>query len=59
MKSFLNAMIMNIKIHNILDIIKISYSMELYKKIVNFFNKNVYLSVFYDFQSLMARKIKM
>jgi hypothetical protein len=47
-------MIMSIKIHNILDIIKISNSMELNKFFVNGFNKNVNLSVFYDFQSSMG-----
>jgi DNA-binding sugar fermentation-stimulating protein len=47
-------MIMNIKIHNILDIIKISYSIEFLKCFCNFFNKNVYLTVFYDFQSSMG-----
>ncbi len=41
MKFFLNALIMNIKIHNILDIIEISKSMEpnkfIQKKIIKMF----------------------
>jgi hypothetical protein len=37
LKLFLNAMIKNIKIHNILDIIKISKSVERHKCIQNSF----------------------
>jgi hypothetical protein len=59
LKFFPNAMIMNIKIHNILNIIGFSKSMELNKCIHNFVYKNVHLSVSYDFSKFDgSKKIK-
>ncbi len=56
---FLNAMIKNIKIHNILDIIEISKFMEIDKCIQNVFNENVHLNVSYDFSKFNgSKKIK-
>jgi pectate lyase len=52
LKLFLNAMIRNIKIHNILDIIEISKSIKIDKCTLNFFNENVHLNVSYDFSKL-------
>jgi len=58
-KLFLNAMIKNIKIHNIIDIIKILKSMELNKFIHKKNYENVYLSVSYDFSKFDgSKKIK-
>jgi len=58
-KLFINAMIRNIKIHNILDIIEISKFMEPNKCIQIFFYENVHLSVSYDFSKFNgSRKIK-
>ncbi len=58
-KLFLNAMIRKIKIQNILDIIKISKSMEPNKCIHNFFYEKNYLNVSYDFSKFNgSRKIK-
>jgi len=49
LKTFLNAMIKNIKIHNIIDINEISKSMEpnIYIYILNY--ENVHLNIFYEF----------
>ncbi len=59
MNFFLNAMIENIKIHNILDIIKISKSMEPNKCIKKIIYENVHLSVSYKFSKFNGfRKIK-
>jgi len=60
LKLFLNAMIRNIKIHNITDIIGFSNSMELNKSICNYyFYENVHLNVSYDFFKFdESRKIK-
>jgi hypothetical protein len=59
LKLFLNAMIRNIKIHNIIDIIEISKSMELSKFIQNNNYENVQLSVSYDFSKVYgSKKIK-
>ncbi len=59
LKLFLNAMIMNIKIQNILDIIEISKSMEPNNVFQIFFNENVHLSLSYDFSKFDgSRKIK-
>jgi hypothetical protein len=56
---FLNVIFMNIKIHNILDIIEISKSMEPNKCIQKKFMKNVHLSVSYEFSKFDgSRKIK-
>jgi hypothetical protein len=57
-ETFLNAMIRNIKIHNILDIIKISKSMEpneCIKKSNN--NENVHLGVSYDFSNFDGSRL--
>jgi hypothetical protein len=52
-------MIRNIKIHNILDIIENSKSMEPNKCTHKFFYENVYLSVSYDFSKFNGyKKIK-
>jgi hypothetical protein len=60
LKLVLNAMIKNIKIHDILDIIEISKSMESNKCIQFFFNESVHLNVFYDFSKFNgSNKIKM
>ncbi len=54
---FLNAMIRNIKIYNIFDVIEISNSMEPNKCFLNY--ENVHLSVSYDFSKFDgSRKIK-
>jgi hypothetical protein len=59
LKLFLNVMIKNIKIHNILDIIEISKSMKPNKCIQIFFYENVHLSVSYDFSKFNgSKKIK-
>jgi hypothetical protein len=59
LKLFLDAMINDIKIHNILDIIDISKSMEPNKSIKKTFYKNVHLNVSYDFSNFNGfRKIK-
>jgi hypothetical protein len=59
LKFFQNAIIRNIKIHNILDIIEISKNMEPNKSIHWKFYENVYLSVFYDFLKFdVTKKIK-
>jgi hypothetical protein len=59
LKVFLDAMIKDIKIHNSLDIIDISKSMEPNKCIQKTFYKNVHLSVFYDFSNFNGfRRIK-
>jgi len=56
---FLNAMIKNIKIHNIFYIIEISKSMEPNKCIQKNKMKNVHLSVSYDFSKFdESKKIK-
>jgi hypothetical protein len=56
---FLNAMIRNIKIHNIIDIIEISISMEPNTCIQKKNNENVHLIVSYDFSKFNgSRKIK-
>ncbi len=47
LKLFINAMIKNIKIHNILDIIEISKSMGLNNLFI-FNYENVHLNVSYD-----------
>jgi hypothetical protein len=58
LKQFLNAMIRNIKIHNIIDIIEISKFMEPNKCIKKNY-EHVYLGVSYDFQSSMGpRKLR-
>ncbi len=49
LKLFLSAMIKNIKIHNILNIIEISKLMELINVRVLKIYENIYLSVSYDF----------
>jgi hypothetical protein len=49
LKLFLNAMIRNIKIHNILDVIGFSKFMEPNKCIQKNIYENVHLSVSYDF----------
>ncbi len=60
LKLFQNAMIRNIKIHNILDFIDISKSMELNKCIQFIFYENVRLSVSYDFSKFNgSKKIKL
>jgi hypothetical protein len=48
-KLFKNEMIMNTKMHNIVDIIEISKSMEPNKCTHQIFYENIYLQVFYDF----------
>ncbi len=59
LKHLLNAMIKNIKIHNIIDIIENLETMEHNKCIQMFFNENVYLDVFYDFSKFeKSKKIK-
>jgi hypothetical protein len=59
LKLFLNAMIKNIKIQNIFDIIKISKSMEPNKCIKKKLYENVHLSVSYDFSKFNgSKKIK-
>ncbi len=59
LKLFLDAMIRNIKIHNIFDIIGFSKYVEPNKCIHNFFNENVHLSVSYDFSTFNgSKKIK-
>jgi hypothetical protein len=56
---FLNAMIRNIKINNISDIIGFSKSMEPNKCLEIFFNENVHLNVSYDFSKFDgSKKIK-
>jgi hypothetical protein len=55
----LNAMIKNIKIYNILDIIEISKSMEPNKCMQFFSYENVHLNVSYDFSKFdKSKKIK-
>jgi len=59
LKKIINAMIRNIKIHNILDIIEISKSMEPNKctHLKNY--QNMYLNVSYDFSKFNgSKKIK-
>jgi hypothetical protein len=59
LKLFLNAMIRNIKIHNIFDIIEILKSMEPNKCIYFLNYENVQLNVSYDFSNFDgSRKIK-
>jgi hypothetical protein len=59
LKLFLNAMIINIQIQNILNIIGFSKNMELNKCIHTFFNENVHLNVSCDFSKFDgSRKIK-
>jgi hypothetical protein len=59
LKLFVNAMIMNMKIQNILNIIKISKSMELNKHIFKNY-ENVYLNVSYVFSKFDgSKKIKL
>ncbi len=59
LKHFQNAMIRNIKIHNILDIIEILKSMKPNKFISKNIYENVYLDVYYDFSKFDgSRKIK-
>jgi hypothetical protein len=59
LKHFQNAMIRNIKIHNILDIIEILKSMKPNKFISKNIYENVYLDVSYDFSKFDgSRKIK-
>jgi hypothetical protein len=56
---FLNAMIRNIKIHNNLDIIEVSKSIELNKCIHKNIDENFYLHVSYGFSKFdVYRKIK-
>jgi len=56
---FLNAMIRNIKKHNIFDTIEISKSMELNKCMQKNNNENVHLNVSYDFSKFNgSKKIK-
>jgi hypothetical protein len=56
---FLNAMIRNIKIYNILDIIEISKSMNPNKCMQMFLYENVHLNVSYDFSKFDEfKKIK-
>ncbi len=58
MKLFINAMIRNIKTHNILDIIEISKSME-FNKCIKKIYENVHLNVSYDFSKFDgSKKIK-
>jgi hypothetical protein len=58
LETFPNAMIKNVKIHNILDIIDISKSMEPNKSIQRNIHENVHLSVSYDFSKFNGfRKI--
>jgi hypothetical protein len=55
----LNAIIRNINIHNILDIIEISKSVEPNECIQIFFYENVHLSVSYKFSKFNgSKKIK-
>jgi len=57
LKLFFNAMVRNIKIHNILDIIEISKSMQPNKCFLNY--ENVHLNVNYDFSKFDgSKKIK-
>jgi hypothetical protein len=49
LKLFLNAMVKNIKIHNNLDIIEISKSIELNKCTHKKNSEKIYLNVSYDF----------
>jgi hypothetical protein len=59
LKLFQNAMIRNIKIHNILDIIDISKSMEPTKYIQKMFNECFKETVFYDLSKFDGfRKMK-
>jgi hypothetical protein len=59
LKHFLNAMIKNIKIQNIFDIIEISKYMELNKCIIKTNYEFFYLSVSYDFSKFDgSKKIK-
>jgi hypothetical protein len=60
LKLFLNAMTMNIKIHNILNIIGFSKYMKLNTCIHNLFlYENVHLNVSYDFSKFNgSKKIK-
>jgi hypothetical protein len=60
LKRFINAMIRNIKTHNIFDIIGFSKSMELNKCMHKlFFYENIHLNVSYDFSKFDGfRKIK-
>jgi hypothetical protein len=59
LKLFLNAMIRNIKIQYIFDIIEISKSMESNKCIQIIFYENIHLSVSYDFSKFDgSKKIK-
>jgi hypothetical protein len=56
LKLFLNAMIKNNKIHNILDIIELSKSMEFNKCIHTKTYENVHLNVSYDFSKFDGSK---
>ncbi len=49
LKLFINAMIKNIKIYNILDITKISKSMEPINVLIQIFYETIYLNVINDF----------
>ncbi len=56
LKLIFNAMIKNIKIQNIIDIIGFLKSMKRNKCIQIFFNENVHLSVSYDFSKFDGSK---
>ncbi len=59
LRLFLNAMIRNMKIHNVLILLRFQKSMEPNKCIQKDFNENVHLSVSYDFSRFDgSRKIK-